>query len=67
MILIIGITIGITCAVYRYFHKKKKDRYGPVAVTETEIALDSLGNKFHEKKSSSQPAVTGYPDECVTP
>ena len=63
---LILITAGISYAIFRCCLKKDKDRYGPVAVNETEIALHSLEKKMNKKKSPGT-VLSAYPEECATP
>lgn len=65
-ILLILVTIGISYAVYRCCLKKDEDRYGPVAVNETEFALNSIEKKLG-KKQTQNTSPNDYPEECATP
>ncbi len=65
-VLLILITIAISCVVYLYCREKGEDPYGPVPTQETEISLNSLKNKGNETQSQ-QSAADSYPEICASP
>ena len=65
-IFLILLTIGISYAVYRCCVKKDEDRYGPVAVNETEFALNSIEKKMGKNQPQNM-SPSDYPEECATP